>query len=49
MNLDFPDGSDSEESACKAADPSSIPGSERCPGEGSDELSGILTSVNTQG
>ena len=30
----FPDGSDSEESACNAGDPGSIPGSGRSPGEG---------------
>ena len=28
----FPGGSDGEESACKAGDPSSIPGLERSPG-----------------
>ena len=31
---DFPGGSDRKESACKAGDPSSIPGSGRSPGEG---------------
>ena len=30
----FPAGSDSKESACKAGDPGSIPGSGRSPGEG---------------
>ena len=30
----FPGGSDSKESACRAGDPGSIPGSERSPGEG---------------
>ena len=30
----FPGGSDSEEFACNAADPGSIPGSGRSPGEG---------------
>ena len=30
----FPGGSDSEESACNAGDPGSIPESERFPGEG---------------
>ena len=30
----FPGGSDSKESACNAADPGSIPGSGRSPGEG---------------
>ena len=30
----FPGGSDSEESACIAGDPGSIPGSGRSPGEG---------------
>ena len=29
--LGFPGGSDSKESACKAGDPGSIPGSERSP------------------
>jgi len=33
----FPDGSDGEESACSVRDPGSIPGSERSPGEGSDD------------
>ena len=32
--LDFPGGSDGEESACNAGDLDSIPGSERSPGEG---------------
>ena len=32
--LGLPNGSDSKESACDAGDPDSIPGSERCPGEG---------------
>ena len=32
--LGFPGGSDSKESACKAEDPGSIPGSGRSPGEG---------------
>ena len=31
---DFPDGSDGEESACKAGDPGSNPQSGRSPGEG---------------
>ena len=35
-NLGFPGGSDSEESACNAGDPGSIPGSGRSPGEGND-------------
>ena len=30
----FPDSSAGKESTCNAGDPSSIPGSERCPGEG---------------
>ena len=30
----FPDGSDDQESACNAGDPSSTPGSGRSPGEG---------------
>ena len=30
----FPGGSDIKESVCNAGDPSSIPGSGRCPGEG---------------
>ena len=30
----FPGGSDGKESACKAGDLGSIPGSGRCPGEG---------------
>ena len=34
MSACFPDGSDSEESACSAGDPDSIPGSGRYPGEG---------------
>ena len=33
----FPDGSDGKESACSVRDPGSIPGSERSPGEGSDD------------
>ena len=32
--LGFPGGSDDKESACKAGDPDSIPGSRRSPGEG---------------
>ena len=32
--MGFPRGSDGKESACNAGDPGSIPGSERCPGEG---------------
>ena len=32
--VDFPGGSDGEESACNAGDPGSIPGWERSPGEG---------------
>ena len=32
--MDFSDGSDGKESAFSAADPGSIPGSERSPGEG---------------
>jgi len=32
----FPDGSDDQESACNAGDPSSIPGSGRSPGKGND-------------
>ena len=31
--LDFPGGSDGEESACNVGDPGLIPGSGRCPGE----------------
>ena len=31
--LGFPGGSDGKESACKAGDRGSIPGSGRCPGE----------------
>ena len=34
--LNFPDGSDSEESACSAGDPGSIPESGRSPGEGTN-------------
>ena len=34
----FPDGSDGKESACNEADPGSIPGLGRFPGEGSDNL-----------
>ena len=36
LELGFPAGSDGKESACKAEDPGSIPGSGRCPGEGND-------------
>ena len=32
--MGFPGGSDGKESACNAADPGSIPGSGRSPGEG---------------
>ena len=32
--IDFPGGSDGEESACNAGDPGSIPGLGRSPGEG---------------
>ena len=35
MLLSFPGGSDSKESTCNAGDLGSIPGSGRCPGEGS--------------
>ena len=34
INMDFPCGSDSKESACNEGDLGSIPGSRRCPGEG---------------
>ena len=34
----FPGGSDGKESACNVEDPSSIPGSERSPGEGHGNL-----------
>ena len=34
MIMGFPGGSDSEESACSAGDPGSIPGWGRSPGEG---------------
>ena len=34
--MGFPDSSVGKESACNAGDPSSIPGSGRCPGEGFD-------------
>ena len=34
LPLDLPGGSDDKESACNAGDPSSIPGSGRCPVEG---------------
>ena len=34
--MDFPGGSDSQESACNAGDLGLIPGSERSPGEGND-------------
>ena len=34
ISLDFPGGSDSKDSTCKAGDPGSIPGSGRFPGEG---------------
>ena len=33
-------GSDGKESACKAGDPGSIPGSERSPGEGNSYFPG---------
>ena len=33
----FPGGSDGKVSACNVRDPGSIPGSERSPGEGSDD------------
>ena len=36
VRFDFPGGSDSNESACKAGDPSSIPGSGRSPVEGNN-------------
>ena len=39
----FPDGSDGKESACKAGDPCSIPGSARSPGEGMATHSSIFT------
>ena len=44
----FPDGSDGKESACRAGDPGSIPGSGRSPGEGDGEflMMAILTSVS---
>ena len=38
MNMGFPGGSDGKESACNVGDPSSIPGSERSPGEGNGNL-----------
>ena len=34
MNMGFPGGSHSKESACNMGDPGSIPGSGRSPGEG---------------
>ena len=34
IQREFPGGSDSKESTCNAGDVSSIPGSERSPGEG---------------
>ena len=36
LNIDFPVGSDGEESACNAGDPGSIPESERYPGVGNE-------------
>ena len=36
--MGFPGSSAGKESACKAGDPSSIPGSRRSPGEGIDYL-----------
>ena len=36
--MGFPGGSDSQESACNAGDPASIPGSGRSPGEGNGYL-----------
>ena len=49
MNLGFPGGSDTQESASSTGDPGSISGSGRSPGERSDELNGNLASVNSQG
>ena len=36
LSLSFPGSSVSKESACSAGNPSSIPGSGRCPGEGNN-------------
>ena len=41
--MGFPGGSDGKESACKAGDPGSIPGSGRSPEEGMATHSSILT------
>ena len=38
IHWSFPGGSDSEQSACNAADPDSVPGSGRSPGEGNGYL-----------
>ena len=48
-SADFPGGSDSKESAYKAGDPGSAPGSGRSPGEGNGNLlqySGLENSVD---
>ena len=36
--MGFPGSADGKESACNAGDPGSIPGLERSPGEGTDNL-----------
>ena len=38
INMGFPGGSDSQESACSAGDQGSMPGSGRSPGEGNGNL-----------
>ena len=43
FKLDFPGGSDGEESACSAGDPGSMPGSGRSPREGMATYCSILT------
>ena len=43
--LDFPDGSDSKESACNAGDPGSIPGLGRSPGESESESAQLCPTL----
>ena len=45
--MDFPDGSDSKESACNVGDPGSIPGLGRSPGDGNDNKLQYSRLVNT--
>ena len=46
--LDFPSGSDSKETACKAGDPGSVPGKGRAPEEGMATHSGILNRMDRE-